>query len=264
MTTRPTIPTTLFVGGLWLNPEQDGFLTRRFPNTDRMVRLSLVGEPTIESRADKLVTTLHQHPSINQIVAHSAGTLAVHAALERIKGQVKTAVLLNPAPLPGIMFGVFDPMFRVTLANWRGLYFGKTLKPSLAQMRVLLGQPNLDVSVYDQFVPDSSKFMRSLVNGQYGRKRVVNVPKGMRIITYIGGELDHMLGSTQYKTISLWHGYRSHRDLLIARWDKKGADRERLEMDAQEGGRICHSHVLPVQRFDHTLEFLAERTGFEI
>lgn len=260
----PPLPTTLFVAGLWLNPEPNSYLTQRFPGQNRMIRLSLVGEDTIQSRADKLVATLHQNPSINQIVAHSAGTLAVHAALERIKTQVKTAVLLNPAPLPGVMFGMFDPMFRVTLANWRGLYFGKTLKPSLAQMKVLLNRPDLDVSVYDQFLPDSSQFMRSLVNGQYGRKRVVNIPQGIRIITYIGGESDTMLGSTQYKTTALWHGYKTRRELLIARNDRRGADRDRLEMDAQEGGRICHSHVLPVQRFDHTMELLSMNTGFEI
>lgn len=260
-----TTSRTLFVGGLWFNPNTVNVLSRKLHLNDLQVA-TLAGEHSLASRAVLLHDRIANSPNITQVIAHSAACLPLAKILHQIKHQVKTVVILNPAPLPGVKFGWNEPLAKLTRKYMWQILRGKDILPSYEEMRTVLGE-TLTQDLYNSLTTDSGLFLRELVQLQYfARRRPVDVPEGMKVVTYIAGVYDRMLGSTQYPTRALWHGYNNTHEYTVAR-HQPGAERDHLEAHAledEDDAIMAQSHVHSLTHLDEMLFLLKEKAGFTL
>lgn len=261
-------PRTLFVGGLWLDPLRFPF-GETFPETSRLDRISFANHPySIDARAQALKSYLDSNRGITQLIGHSAGCLVIKEALFGINrvedGRINKAVLLNPAPLPGVKMSLTDPLFWMILKYGPRILTGKAVRLTLKEFSRL--SVPLSRAQYAQMVSETANILRELIIAQLKRK--TPIPQtSTSVITYFAGNGDRMLGSTQPINEALWHGYR---DIgLFNRW-KRGEIQSPVgkiaTTTALYGGReeISGSHFGTIANFDLTLQLLRDRADFEL
>lgn len=255
---------TLFVGGLWFNPNTVNVLSRKL-HLNKVATATLDMQHTLAERAESVLARISGAPEITQVIAHSAGCLPVARILDLIKSQVRTVVLLNPAPLPGVKFKPTDRLSKLTMKYVFQILRGKAILPTHEEMKTVLGY-DLTAEAYGCLTKDSGRFLRELIKLQYfARQRPIIVPDGMKIVTYmpLSGN-DMMLGSTLKQTIALWHGFKSYKALEAARnqMDSRG---KHLRAHAVEYGGACsETHISPLQEFDNLLSNLRGSNGFTL
>lgn len=196
----------LFLHGLWLNP--NGFLAGEISRNATVVPLLGL---SMEWRLQMVHEYLEENPSIDTIVAHSAGCLVATLALEigLFKDQIKKVILLNPAPLPGIQFTPKDKVWWAIFRYLWQILFGRKVGLTHEHMLSLLSLKPTQLQVLDEsFLPDRSEFVRGIVLGQFKflqrNEKVINrhdVP-----VTIVHMRDDNMVGQTPVKTVKRFEG----------------------------------------------------------
>lgn len=259
-----TTSRTLFVGGLWFNPNTVNVLSRKL-HLNNLNTATLDMQHSLAERAESLLDRISHSPNITQIIAHSAGCLPVAKILDLIKSQVQTVVLLNPAPLPGVKFKPSDRLSRLTMKYIFQILRSKPILPTLTEMRSVLGH-DLTQEEYACFAKDSGKFLRELIKLQYcARQHPVDAPEEMKVITFMpSNNTDMMLGSTLKQTVALWHGFKDYRAFEVAR-SAMTTQGKYLRAHAVEYGGACSlTHLSPLQEFDNLLANLKVSNGFTL
>lgn len=255
-------PRTGFIAGAWLDPLTFPF-NNNFPTPDRMARISMAGLPSVEARAEHLLTFLMGNPNVKQLIAHSAGCLPIHACAALLRNRrIEKVVLLNPAPLPGVKLDLRDPLFWMTLRYGMKLLRGRSVRLTRKEFTKL--SVEMSPSAYQHMVPEPGRFLLELAKAQW-RKQVPVSQHNIDIITYISGKADTMLGRSQFQTQALWHGFGNVREFNRVRVD--GGLRGRwLTNNALQGGpgEISSSHFSSMERFDIMLELLEKKNGFTL
>lgn len=100
---------SIFWSGLWLDPY--GPIAEDISSYGIDI-LNVIGKETMSSRVGALKRHLHENPHIETLVAHSAGCLGLATVFQNggLQG-IKQVVLMNSAPMPGVMFMPHDPVF---------------------------------------------------------------------------------------------------------------------------------------------------------
>lgn len=255
---------TLFVGGLWFNPNSVNDLSRKL-HLNKVAVATLDMRHSLAERATSLHDRISRSPEITQVIAHSAGCLPVAKILDLIKSQVRTVVLLNPAPLPGVKFSPFDRLSKLTMKYIFQILRGKPILPTHEEMKTVLGY-DLTAEAYGCLTKDSGRFLRELIKLQYfAKQRPVQVPEEIKLITYmpLSGN-DMMLGSTLKQTIALWHGFKSYKALEVARSAMTTQGKHLRAHAVEYGGACSETHISPLQEFDNLLDNLRCSNGFTL
>ncbi|MES2985769.1 MAG: alpha/beta hydrolase [Patescibacteria group bacterium] len=199
---------TLFVPGLWFNP--DGPIGEKLQ--ERFERLTVLRHcgMDLKSRVKNLKENIHPTDETT-IVGHSAGCVVILEAMKELPAEhnIKNIILMNPAPVKGIKFGFKDELF------WKMMYppyvaammFGKKFELTPTHVGQLLSiQKEKLPAVCENFTPDSGKFARELVLNQFKQKERITIPKNIKL-SVLESEGDMMIGSTIKQTI---HHLRLH------------------------------------------------------
>jgi len=159
----------------------------------------------MENRLQMVRKYLEDNPSVDTIVAHSAGCLVATLGLEigLFKDQIKKVVLLNPAPLPGIQFTPFDAVYWAMFKYLGKLFFDRKIGLNHKDTMNLLSLSPTQLQVLDgSFLPDRSEFVRDIVLGQFKfwrrNEKVINRHDVPVTILHMKG--DQMVGQTPLKT----------------------------------------------------------------
>lgn len=189
----------LLVLGLWA--DGTGPLIENVVDCDV---LPMLGISTMKERAAKLLEYLRDHQSITTLIGHSAGCSVITEISQILPEQVKTVMLLNPAPLPGVKFSLQDLAFW-KMGKPRYLWAMLRCKPlalTHEDAGQLLGYPPSH-EIIRSLKPDSGQFIREITKRQlFWWKRPVKFRNTVLVILY-RTRADRMIGTTQIKTEEL-------------------------------------------------------------
>ena len=192
---------TAFVHGIKFNPK--GVIASRISQYSTII--DVLGIDTVEQRAQKVAKFLEYNPGIKNLVGHSAGAYVILTLIKSgLYMAMNNIVLLNPAPLPGVKFSIFDPMVKVVLMQGLRKMIG--VRESSASMRsdakkllYPLNDEQLD-AIDDGDIPDSEIFLKRLALNQFARPwGLIHPPEGSNM-TVVNAADDQLLGGTWKKT----------------------------------------------------------------
>lgn len=195
----------ILAGGLWLKP--DGLLAKKISKHNTEV-LPLIGLDTVGQRLKVLYNSLQDNPDAT-LIGHSAGCLLILKAMQDgLLEKTKKVILLNPAPLRGMMFTPRDPVWSKTPKYLFGkmIWGEKVLLSDEDTMNFLSLSREELTSLGDSFGPESGKFMlNTSILGQvglggYGRNPAPISGKRYGVdITVVTEHNDRMIGHNRYR-----------------------------------------------------------------
>ncbi len=159
-----------FVHGLWFNI--DGPLAQQISKTSTII--PVLGIKTLKGRVEVVLDFLKSHPDISTLIGHSAGSLVVTYMIKNdlLPSSIIRVILLNSAPLPGMIFRIQDLVTRastkyIPVLLWKKFISKKSFRMSDSDNKNLLG---LDEKQLVDVVGDSPEFIMTIIANQLRRK----------------------------------------------------------------------------------------------
>jgi pimeloyl-ACP methyl ester carboxylesterase len=217
-----------FVHGLWFDTV--GQLASEISKTSTII--PVLGLDTMEDRIQCVLDFLGNNSRVKTLIGHSAGALVLAHMIERdiLPRSVIRVVLLNPALFPGIKFGLRD---LVTIASAK--YLPELIVKSLRNARFRMeDKDNLRLLGIDNHqlrdvIPDSAKFILSIVKAQMSRKWKVPF-FASRSLTLVTTSNDQMVGPRSYQKLEPYFFYEKTVRVLGGHMETIYGYRQTLEM----------------------------------
>lgn len=194
----------IFVPGLWSNA--CSVVSGEIRSHGIQV-LDTTGLSSFESRIRTLFNAIDS--STKTIIAHSAGCAVVAKAVTQgLLPNIEQFVMLNSAPLPGIMFKPTDPTFlRMMRLRYAGaMMCGKSLLLTDEDMEYLLCINKID-KVRLKLIPENGRFIREQIVDQYKWfERIKSEVFADRNVLVINAMDDRIISSTGKKTEMIYDG----------------------------------------------------------
>ncbi len=235
--------TTLFVPGLWFNPEGPlgESLSQHFTVLDQC------GLPSLKIRAQSLDSAIT--PGVTTLIGHSAGCSVVVEALKNLPEthNIRQVILLNPGPAKGVMFTPKDPIFWMMMKpqyQW-AMIMRKQFMLSKKDFVTLLSQQVGEIeSTMNNLKPDSGAFAQELTMCQFRRKEYLILPSETKL-GIVSSEADKMVGSTRLKTERIY------------------VRKDILELNKQKALHVPGGHLWTLENINTIMQRLSIRQGFQ-